>query len=304
MLDLSNKNVFLFARVKVHCLAQVNGHDSCPDISSKNCRKRQRPTEEDESGEDGVSVEWKKKKSEKSEILEEGAKQVSDDERKSQGKHTEEEKKKKKKKRKKKTEENADIHKPAASTKKILTSVEQPVKSTIKPTATKATTQNVSSSDSSSNIKIPPKIKPLTSLSPKGRTKDISESQEASPILQSTNHSQKQAASTAVPPNDKVGEPCTSDSEEEMELVNQPQTQQPGSGVGAQWSGRGYCRGKTRRGGPEERGRDRGVNRRHSGSFEFSNNEAKEPSYQTDSLTNTSVVLQVCLHVSESMTRK
>uniref|UniRef100_A0AAQ6IIR3 Coilin tudor domain-containing protein n=1 Tax=Anabas testudineus TaxID=64144 RepID=A0AAQ6IIR3_ANATE len=44
--------------------------------------------------------------------------------------------------------------------------------------------------------------------------------------------------------------------------------------------------------GERERGRGTGVNRGHSGSFKFSNSEAKEPSYQTDSLTNTSVVFQ------------
>lgn len=290
--------MFLFARVTVQCPVQVNGYSSCPDISRENCRKRQRPADEDEPEEAGGSVQWKKKKrkkrSEKRAVLEGGSKQASDDDRKSQGKHVEEKeekvernKKKKKKERKKTTTEgNADIPKPAASTKKIQTSVEQPVKSSNKSTASQATTQNVSSSDSCSTLKIPQKSKPLTSVSPKGRIRNTSESWET------------QAASTAVPPHGKVVEPCNSDTEEESEPVNQPLTQQPGSDVGAQWSGRGHCRGKTRRGGPGERGRGRG----HSGSFEFSNNKAKEPSYLTDSLTNTSMVFQVCLHLHTQAT--
>ncbi|XP_026218498.1 LOW QUALITY PROTEIN: coilin [Anabas testudineus] len=279
-------------RVKVQCLTQVNGHISSPDASRKNCRKRQRPTDKDDAGEDGVRVEYKKKKRGKREILEQGAEQASADERESQGKHSEEEekKKKKKKKRKKKTEGNADMPKPAAPTKKIQTSVEHHVKSTKKPTATQATTQTVSSSDSSSTLK----NKPLTSPSVKGRTKHSPKSLEVPSVLQSTNRSQKQAASTVMPREEKVMEPCNLDREDEIEPVNQPQKEQPGSEVSTQWSGRSSCRGNIRHDGPgeRERGRGTGVNRGHSGSFKFSNSEAKEPSYQTDSLTNTSVVFQ------------
>lgn len=266
----------------MQCLVQVNGHSSCPVTSEENYRKRPRPRDEDEP-EDGVRVEWRKKNRKKS-SEKETVKQTLGDERKSQGKHVEEEekveKKKKKKKRKKTAEGNADIPKPVASSNK--------------PTAT----QNVSSSGSSSTLKFPPKSPPLTLLSPKGRSKDNSESWETPSVLQSTIRSQKPASSTPESPRGKVLEPCNSDTEEEVEPVNQPLTKQPGSDVAGQWSGRGYCRGETRHGGPGERGRGRGrgVGSGHSGRFEFSRHEAKEPSYLTDSLTNTSVVLQVCVN--------
>ncbi|KAF1380128.1 hypothetical protein PFLUV_G00183290 [Perca fluviatilis] len=141
-------------RVKVDCLAQVNGHSSCPDTASENRRKRPRPTEEDGPGENGLSVECKQKRSKKrsKESLERDTKQASGDERntKSQGKCT---KKKKKKKKRKKAEENDPTvtPKPVASTKDKTASVEQPVTITKKPPAGQAKTQNVSSSDSSSS---------------------------------------------------------------------------------------------------------------------------------------------------------
>ncbi|XP_031173921.1 coilin [Sander lucioperca] len=139
-------------RVKVDCLAEVNGHSSCPDTASENCRKRPRPTEEDGPGENGLSVECKKKRSKKrsKESLERDTKQASGDERnkKSPEKHT----KKKKKKRKKAEEKDPTVTpKPVASTKTKTASVEQPVKSTKKPPVVQAKTQNVSSSDSSSS---------------------------------------------------------------------------------------------------------------------------------------------------------
>uniref|UniRef100_A0A3Q3IEC1 Uncharacterized protein n=1 Tax=Monopterus albus TaxID=43700 RepID=A0A3Q3IEC1_MONAL len=276
-------------RVKVHSLVQVNGHSSCPDTLSKSCRKRERPT-----AENGVNVEWKEKKrkkgSEKS--LEGDAKQGSGDERnkKSQEKHTE-----KKKKKKKKTEENGPsaTPKPSASPKKTLTGVSQPEKNTKKPTATQTKTKNVSSSDSSSSVKIPPKNKPLTSTPPKVRTKNNSKSQQPTPVPESTNCSQKQAASIGVPHHNKVVEPHTSDNEEEVELVVRRLRQQPECGVGTQ-SWRSCSLGKTRYGSPGEMGRGvgRGAIKDHSGSQESIYNEAMEPSYHTDSLTNVSVGIQ------------
>ncbi|XP_044037993.1 coilin [Siniperca chuatsi] len=340
-------------RVKVDCLAQVNGHSSCPDTASENCRKRQRPTEEDVPGENGVGVELKKKKRKKrsEESLERDAKQASADERikKSQGKCTE-------KKKRKEAKENGPTltPKPAPSAKKIPASVDQPVKSTKKPPVAQAKTQNVSSSDSSSSsseedeaskkpaaqksapktlsstpaaskvppntkpaqtkshppsasssetvsssdeatsVKSPSKNKPLTSTTSKGRISDKSKSQQAPPALQSTNCAQKQAASVTLPSHDKITAPCDSDSEEEIELVIRRPVQQPVRGVGSQSSWRGRGRGKTSRGDPGTwgRGEGRGGTRGCSDSFEFSYNGAKEPSHQTDSLTNMSVVLQ------------
>ncbi|XP_023281950.1 coilin [Seriola lalandi dorsalis] len=340
-------------RVKVDSVVQVNGHSSsCSDTSSKNCRKRQRPTEEDGPEGNGVSVQWKEKKRKKhsKESLEGDGKLSSGEEtnKTSQGKHT-----KKKRKKAEETAAPAAPPKPAVSNKKTPTSVTQPVKSTKKPPAAPAKTHSVSSSDSSSssseedkapkkppvrkpapktpsstpaaskapphtkptqtkshppsssssetdsssdeapNVKIPPKNKPLTSASPKSRINDNSKSHQAPPVLQSTNCAEKQATSTATPPDDKSAEPGNSDSEE-IELVIRKPLQQSGRGLGRQPSWRGCSQRGPRRGGPGDRGRGRGRGfiRGQADSFEFSYNGAKEPSYQTDSLTNTSVVIQ------------
>uniref|UniRef100_A0A3Q3KLB9 Coilin p80 n=1 Tax=Mastacembelus armatus TaxID=205130 RepID=A0A3Q3KLB9_9TELE len=281
-------------RVKVHCVVEVNGHSSFPDTSSKNCRKRQRLTDEDGPVENGVNVQPKEKqrKKGKEESLEEDDRKDSGDERKkkSQRKHT-----KKKKKKRMKTEENssATTPKPTASPHKIPSSVNQPVKSTKKPPATQAKTQD-SSSDSSSSVKITPKNKPSTSMPFKGKTKDSLKFQHAPSVLQSTICTQKQAVSVAVPPHDKAVEPCSSDTEEEIELVVRGPTQQPQPGVGSQSSWRGNSHAKNRRDGPGDRrrGDGKGAIRGHNESFEFSFDGVKEPSYHTDLLTNTSVIVQ------------
>ncbi|AWP18360.1 putative coilin [Scophthalmus maximus] len=345
-------------RVKVDTAARVNGHSSCPDTASRNCRKRQRPTEDDGPVGNGVSEERKEKKRKKKskEGLEAVAKQASGDEsKKSQGKHKE------KKKKKKATKENSPVAtpKPAASIKKNSSSVDQPVKSTKKPQAAPTKTQSkkptVSSSDSSSStseedeapkkplvpkpapktplstsaaskappvtkppqkkarpssssssdtdsssdeapsVKVPPKCNPLTSTSPKSRVKDNLKTQQAPSVPQSTNCAQKQAAIVPLPPGGKVAKPCDSDSEEEIELIiRKPMQQQRGRGVGAQSFWRGCSRGRLERGGRGERGRGEGggVIRGHTGSLELNCNGAKEPSYQADSLTNKSVVIQ------------
>lgn len=344
-------------------MAQVNGNSSYPESASEKGKKRPRPTEETGVGENGVSVEWKKKRRKKGgeEKLERDAEQASVDERTklSQGKHTE-------KKKKKKADESgpAVTPKPAASTKNTPVRVEQPVKSSKKPPVAQANKKNVPSSDSSSSssseeeveapkrkaaqklapkatsstpaasktppttkptrtkpkppsssssasssssssddeangVKAPPKNKPLTSTAPKDGISANSKSEQAPrPAPQATNRAQEQAASVAVPAGDKNTGPCTSSSEEEIELVIRRPIQPLGHGVGGQMSSRGLGRGKNWHGGPGEsgrgRGRGRGGVRGHNGSFEISYNETKEPSYQTDSLTNMSVVLQVC----------
>ncbi|KAF3699547.1 Coilin Sphere organelles protein SPH-1 [Channa argus] len=281
-------------RVKVHCLTEVNGHSSCPDKLSKNCKKRRRPTEEDDLGGHVERSEFKEKKwkklTERGESLEEGAKQASDDKKNkmSQGNIAEENVKKKKKKKRKNIDEDcaAVIPKPATSSKNIPTRLKHSVKITKKPSATQANTKTVSSSDSSSSSKTPSKTKPITSSSPKCRTKHISKCQEAPSVLQPTNCTQKQAASAATSPD--VVEPCNAHSGEEFQAVKQQLTErQAGSDVGSQWLGKGCGRGKNWHGGPGER-----EGGGYSNSFEFSYSGANEPSYQTDSLTNVSVVLK------------
>ncbi|XP_073350630.1 coilin [Pagrus major] len=334
-------------RVKVDCLAQVNGNSSYPDSASEKGRKRSRPTGENGAGE---NVEWKKKKRKKGseESLERDAKQAAGDERTkmSQVKCTE------KKKRKKADKSGPTVTpKPAASTKNTPVRVEEPAKCSKKPPVAQAKTKNVPSSDSSSSsseedeapkktaaqkptpkastpaaskappttkptqtkpkppsssssessssssdeansVKAPPKNKPLTSTTPKGRISDNSKSQQAPPPVPQAKHLAQEQAASKVPPGDKNMNPGTSSSEEEIELVIHRPIQQLGRGVGNQLSQRGLGRGKNWHSGPGGRGRGRGDVRGHNGSFEFSYNESKEPSYQTDSLTNMSVVLQ------------
>ncbi|XP_060946060.1 coilin [Limanda limanda] len=338
-------------RVKVDSLPQVNGHSSSPNTSSKKCKKRQRPKEDDgpEGTEVSVDLKEKKRKKRSEESLEADAKQASGDKRskKSHEKHAE------KKKSKKKDKEKSPVAppKPAPATKQTSASVEQPVKRAKKAPEAEGKIQSkkptVSSSDSSSSSseedeapkrppaqkpapktpsstsasskappvvkptpkksqrapssssetdsssdegpsvkKVPAKTKTLTSSSPKSRINDTSKSQPASSTLQSTN-----CAAAARPPVSKVAESSGSDGEEEIQLVIRKPMLPPGFGVGGPRSPwRGSTRVKGGRGDHGDRGRDRG--RGQAGSFEFSYDRSREPSYQTDSLSNKSVVIQ------------
>uniref|UniRef100_UPI0037E6FDE2 coilin n=1 Tax=Semicossyphus pulcher TaxID=241346 RepID=UPI0037E6FDE2 len=173
--------------------------------------------------------------------------------------------------------------------------VPPPTKNTQKKTNLPSSSSSDTSSDEADVVKNLPKNKLLTSTSPKGRVN--AKPQQVSPSLQPTNSAQKPSVGATLAPSVKTAEPSSSDSEEEIQLViRQPlqHAQQLGRGVGSQppWRGRG--RGRTSRGSPTNRGRGegRGGSRGHNNSFEFNYNGAKEPSYQTDSLTNMSVVLQ------------
>ncbi|XP_058508505.1 coilin [Solea solea] len=221
-------------RVKVDSLAQVNGHSSCPDTSSENCRKRHRPAEDD-----GVSVEWKEKKRKKKreESLEREAKQASDDKKskKSKDKHAEKKKEKKKKKKKKKTEDNipAVTPKPTAAAKKPPSTVEQPVKSIKKLPAVQGKTQSkkqtVSSSDSSSSSseeqeapkKIPalkpapktPSSTPATSKTPVAASKTPVAASKM-PVAASKTPVSASKTPVATKPTQKISQPTPSSSSE------------------------------------------------------------------------------------------
>ncbi|XP_041672914.1 coilin [Cheilinus undulatus] len=304
-------------RVKVDRLVVVNGHGTSPIKESETCRKRQRPAEEDGAGEHPK----KKKKKKRSEGSQErDAKQVDED--------IKTKEKQKEKKKRKEAEENSP--KAAAPTKKTPTSVEQPAKNTKKPPAKPQKASSSDSSSSSEEDEAPKKPAPqkpspkATTSSPaaskvpqntKKKPAPPSSSSETSSdeddsvtpknklptstasknlnakSQQSTNSAQKLPTCAALPPSDRTAQSSSSESEEEIQLVIkrpiQP-AQQLGRGTANQppWRGRG--RGKTRGGGPV--GRGRGEGRGHNNSFEYSG--ANEPSYQTDSLTNKSVVIQ------------
>ncbi|XP_042360953.1 coilin [Plectropomus leopardus] len=133
-------------RVKVGCLAQLNGDSSCPGLAKENRRKRQRPTEEDGPGENEVNVEWKKKKRKKrsKESLERNTTQASGHEKK---------KKSKERMTRKMAQENGPTVTPKAVASPNLTSpgVTQALNTTKKPPVAQAKAQTVSSSDSSSS---------------------------------------------------------------------------------------------------------------------------------------------------------
>ncbi|CAB1452081.1 unnamed protein product [Pleuronectes platessa] len=120
-------------RVKVDSLPQVNGHSSSPTTSSKKCKKRQRPKEDDgpEGTEVCVDLKEKKRKKRSEESVEGEAKPASGDKRskKSEEEHAE---KKKTKKKEAKEKSPAAPPKPAPATKQASASVEQPVKRTKK----------------------------------------------------------------------------------------------------------------------------------------------------------------------------
>lgn len=302
-------------RVKVDCL--TNGHSSSPETTRETCRKRPRTTVEDGPAENGV--EWKKKKRKKrsEENTEEVTKLASGDDREKTlpKKHTE------KKKKKKKVEKVSPTvnPKPAASPKKTPTSSDKAAKSSKKPPAAKP--QKPSSSDSSSSeedepprktktpsstpapvktpsssstpaaaAKTPPNPKPAqkkprppsssssetdsssSDEEPNVKIKPLTASTTKSPpaasVLQPTNGEQKQCGGAGGAPQD-------SDSEEEVQLVIRRPLLPSGFAVGGQSSGRGRGGRQFWRGG--------GIR----GNF-----RAKETSYETDLLSNMSVVLQ------------
>lgn len=324
-----------FTRVKVEYLAQVNGYSGCQDKAREDSRKRPRTGEEVGPDENGMSVTCKKKKRRKGskgslasvdkQTLEVGQNKKSP------------EKKKKRKKKKKRTEGKSPAvsPQPVASTNNTPVKADQPVKSTKKPPVVKNISSDSSGSSSeedealnkkavqkpASKMALSPtspkahpankpfKTKPqsssssqpisfsnnATSIQPSAKNKPsslkTSDSQQTSSTLQTSNTSQKQAGSVVVPPASQVEKPCPSSSEEEIEFVIHPPVHQ--SGLGARWRGSPGTRGRI-----EGRG---GIRRKNAG-FERGCNGDAEPSYQTDSLTNTSVVLQVCLHLFISLT--
>lgn len=149
------------------------------------------------------------------------------------------------------------------------------------------------SSDEATCNKRPSQKQPPTSTTPNPGRNDVATSQLTPPVELPSSWAQKQASSTLEQPS----RTCTSGSEEEIEFVIRKPIQPPGFGVGGPASWRGFGRrGKNGRDGSGLGGR--GGNRcgfpQQNGSLDHDSHGAIKPSYQTDSLTNTSVVLQVC----------
>ncbi|KAI4822199.1 hypothetical protein KUCAC02_007758 [Chaenocephalus aceratus] len=189
-------------RVKVDSLAHLNGHSSSPDAASENCKKRQRPTEEDCPEEKAVCVDRKKKKRKKKceESVETDTKQASGEEKngKSEIKH-------KKKKKKKKAEETP---KAAASPPKTPASVEKPAKSSKKPLVTKP--KKVSSSDSSSSSEDDEAAKKPAAIKPTPKTHTP---KTPTPKAPSSTPTASKAPPITKPPQTKPRPPPSSSSE-------------------------------------------------------------------------------------------
>lgn len=288
----------------------MNGDSSVPEKVNKSTRKRQRHAEEHQKEENKAGVERKKKRRvEKQDVK----------------KASVHEKKKKKKKSEKKV-------KSAASTKNSPVKVDQPLKPKKPPVAQRVSSS--SSSSSSEEQEAPQKPTPKSPFSapttsckqsqPKQRLPSSSSSESSSDEA-NTNKSASQPTPqhTHTPTNDALTSQPTppvkplgncaqnqtssaleqpskssaSGSEEEIEFVIRKPVQPPGFGIGGpSYLGGFGRRGKNRRDDSAQRGRggNRGGFRGQTGSFEHDNNGVNHPSYQTDSLSNTSVVLQVC----------
>ena len=146
------------------------------------------------------------------------------------------------------------------------------------------------SSDEATSIKCPSQKQPPNSKTLNAAQNDVTTFQ-LTPVEPPSSCAQKQASSKLEHPS----QPCTSGSEEEIEFVIRKPVQPPGFGVGGPaWRGFGR-RGNNGHFGSTQRGRGgkrEGVPQQN-GSLDHDNTDAIKPSYQTDSLTNTSVVLQV-----------
>lgn len=150
-----------------------------------------------------------------------------------------------------------------------------------------------SSFDEAAIIKCPSQKQPSTATNLNTGRHNATASQVTPPVEPPSSCAPKGASSTLEQPS----KPPTSGSEEEIEFVIRKPVQPPGFGVGgpSSWRGAGK-RGNNRRDCSARRGRggNRGGFPQQNGTLDHDNNGAIKPSYQTDSLTNTSVVLQVC----------
>ncbi|KAM9394243.1 coilin [Pholidichthys leucotaenia] len=315
-------------RVKVDCLAQVNGHCSSPETVTEMSRKKRRATEENVPGDNGDNIEGKKKKRKKHN--KESVKQVPAEDGNNRSQDGQKDKKKKKKTKQK-------VFTPVTKLAACPKTIQVTSNSSQKPTVTETKKQNTVSSDSSSSEEDDAPKKPTTkqptstpatskasasTASAQTRSKPRSSSSSATEFspdeadtvkfqnknkhvsptvtsseshqvpsnLQPTNSSQKKADDVIEK------EPDISESGDEIQLVIRKPTLPPGFGVRGQLSWRGHGRGSTRRGrgsGKKVPGEGRGDVRGPSGRFnESCCDGGVERSYQTDTLTNLSVVLQ------------
>ncbi|MEQ2285082.1 hypothetical protein AMECASPLE_028244 [Ameca splendens] len=319
-------------RVQVGCLAQVNGHSSCSESAKINCKKRQRDTGEVGAGDGpSVEHKKKKKKKKKLEDGMADQTNLAKVENRNKMSQTKKATKKKKKTMESVDNSHAAVpkaaaapHKPSSPKKTPAGKIKKlkapssdssssssdedktshqklakkphttpaaskgppnpkPTPKKSQPPSSSSSSDTDSSSDEEDSLKVPPKTQ---ALSPKTSN---SKTPQAAPAKQSEHCAQKQASSIEEPPHDKVMEPHIQNTEEEIQLVIR-RPQQPTLNIPSQVHWRGLGRGKDRRwAGGDPGGRTRGGGQSNVQCF---SNGTKDPSYQTDSLINKSVVLQ------------
>ncbi|KAM4535388.1 coilin [Fundulus diaphanus] len=315
-------------RVKVECLAQVNGHGSCPETANVNRSKRRRDAGEDGPG-NGPIIEHKKKKKKK---LDSGTAhrsilaKVENKNKTPQTTNATKKKKKKKKAIKSVDDTHAAVPKATASSHKPPSPKKNPVGKTKKTKAPSSDSSSCSSDEDEACHKKgakKPGVTPVASkepLKPKAILKkpqppsssscsDTDSSDEANGLkvppkskalspattnskasqVQSAHCAQKQASSTEEPAHNPVMDPRIHDSEEEIQLVIR-RPQQPVLNIPSQVPWRGPGKGKDKRWAAADPG-ERTGGTAHSDVQGFSNG-TKEPSHHTDSLINKSLVFQ------------
>lgn len=284
---------FLFCRVKVDCVAALNGYSSCADAEGVKSKKRRR-----DGGEEGQLAENKKKKKKKKkrEEVEAGrSKQETVDRREaSPGRSS------KKKRKKEREKSNTVAPTPAAPPRKNPPSAPPSAGSNKKKAPAKTQSSSTESSSEESNCpkrtaartapptpaasKTPPNTKPpQKNTRPPSSSSSETDSDGSTPTPkcpEAPSALKQTDVVQAAPPQDKGAEPADAGSEEEIQLVIR-RPQQPNRHADGLWSRRGGGRGaRGGAGGAAGRGLS-------------GQNSDKEPPLQARSPTNTPPLLQV-----------
>uniref|UniRef100_A0A3P9J773 Coilin p80 n=1 Tax=Oryzias latipes TaxID=8090 RepID=A0A3P9J773_ORYLA len=275
-------------RVKVDCVAALNGYSSCADAERVKSKKRRR-----DRGEEGQLAEKKKKKKKREEGEAGRSKQETVDRREASPGRS-----RKKKRRKEGEKSNTAAPKPAAPPRKNPPSAPPSAGSNKKKAPAKTQSSSTESSSEESNCpkrtaartapptpaasKTPPNTKPPqknTRPPSSSSSERDSDGSAPTPKCPEAPSAVKQTDGVqAAPPQDKGAEPADAGSEEEIQLVIR-RPQQPNRHADGLWS---------RRGGLGARGGAGGV----AGRGFSGQNSDKEPPFQARSPTNTPLLLQ------------
>uniref|UniRef100_A0A8C7YY83 Coilin n=1 Tax=Oryzias sinensis TaxID=183150 RepID=A0A8C7YY83_9TELE len=235
-------------RVKVDCVAALNGYSSCADAEGVKSKKRRR-----DGGEEGQLAEIKKKKKKKKREEAGRSKQETVDRTEASPGRT-----RKKKRRKEGDKTNTAAPKPAAPPRKNPPSAPPSAGSNKKKAPAKTQSSSTESSSEESNCpkrtaartapptpaasKTPPNTKPpqKTTRPPSSSSSETdSDGSAPTPKCPEAPSALKQTDGVqAAPPQDKGAEPADAGSEEEIQLVIR-RPQQPNRHADGLWSRRG-----------------------------------------------------------------